>query len=932
MGIPFFHLLTRYYSPSKTPQMVLEELSFSVEDGHTTLIAGKTGSGKSSLFLTLLKCIPYVGSVTIDGIDIANVPRARLRQSITIIPQDSFQVPDGTVRDNLFPHGQSTQPRFEITDAEINDVLLTVGLSLHVQDHGGPDASLAAMGFSAGQFQLLNIARAILHHNKFKSKIILMDEITSSLDIGKDLTVNDIVRYYFEKCTVLVISHRKTLDLTGYDARLALRRGRVLKHTIMKEVISAEDTTDADVERIIVKNKCLVQSSPGSICGPPGRPSKYQRHLRAAASVVSLDTYQTRQADKQNQSIMTFLAKLLDPLQLIFGVGIDEDLPVSKMLELIARMNKKPLLKKWRAGFRPEDQQSLDMIEKKYAAAVRREAAEASNNELIDLLNTSPNRIVDVSNPLDWMVEPVVGRPASPVSGGTEILFPELAKFNFERLERKLDFMGVRTTKNFLRQLPGYPSPDNSEESWDNPITAKIKELQEQFRLEAERLNNERSDNTSNKQPEAESFNKRSEETSKDDSKQSLSARSDVISDNGAQDGSDDGPSEPTPPSSGSAEPKKHTEIEYFVLDPSDCPPPPPRSRPRSSHGYYTLEPEEFPEPFPKLEPEPEPEPSQPIASAIRLPRSSRSSSRSSFTRPPPSSLSICVTASPPSSSSSSSGSSSSESDSTRPSTVQMPAANYAPRPPSRPSTVSWVNPEVRSRPEIFGQRTAHAGPSRGPVNRGLFAQLNDRPNVASQQQPQPPSPRPDPSSRRQVPPHWTKPIRQDPKPSREDMEERNQALVVSLARLKTGNRGPRGKMPIYRAWGPDEDSLEAALMKRCKAKGKPLPRCWALARSPEFWTMKIPGLSDDGRPPSIDPDDGEMSVRSILATRKFFIRDLQYNKHGNYFENQELLRRIHSDDPPPGPGYEDVRLMAAHNAPYRPWRDSTRPPGPNGR
>lgn len=136
---------------------------------------------------------------------------------------------------------------------------------------------------------------------------------------------------------------------------------------------------------------------------------------------------------------------------------------------------------------------------------------------------------------------------------------------------------------------------------------------------------------------------------------------------------------------------------------------------------------------------------------------------------------------------------------------------------------------------------------------------------------------------------------------------------------MKEANRGPRGLQPIYRAFGPAEDSIEAATKRRCRENGQSLPRCWVTARSPFFWVMEVPGLAEDGRPPSIDSQDGDISDRSILSARRFFLNDLLQNRYGSYHESQELLRRIQSGiDLPTGPGYEEVRRMLAFHSPYR--------------
>lgn len=110
--------LSARYSPDGP--RVLHEISFEVKSGERVGIVGRTGSGKSSLTLSLLRCIFNEGSVFYDGVDTANINLDTLRSSITIIPQ----VPEllsGTLRENLDPFG-------EHDDVTLNSALRAAGL------------------------------------------------------------------------------------------------------------------------------------------------------------------------------------------------------------------------------------------------------------------------------------------------------------------------------------------------------------------------------------------------------------------------------------------------------------------------------------------------------------------------------------------------------------------------------------------------------------------------------------------------------------------------------------------------------------------------------------------------------------------------------------------------------------------------------------
>ncbi|KAE9371145.1 putative multidrug resistance-associated protein [Stipitochalara longipes BDJ] len=188
--------LSASYSPSGTP--ILNGITLSIKAGEKIGVCGRTGSGKSSLIMTLfqlLKISPE-SSVFIDNIDITKIPRHVLRERLNAIPQDPFFL-KGSIRFNASPSHLHT-------DEQIISAFEKVELWSLIEVKGGLDAELSAEFFSHGQRQLFCLARAILR----KSKIVVLDEVSSSVDIETDKLMQRVVREEFKDATVVSVAHR----------------------------------------------------------------------------------------------------------------------------------------------------------------------------------------------------------------------------------------------------------------------------------------------------------------------------------------------------------------------------------------------------------------------------------------------------------------------------------------------------------------------------------------------------------------------------------------------------------------------------------------------------------------------------------------------------------------------------------------------------
>ena len=193
---------------------------------------GRTGSGKSSLLLSLFRIMEIeTGSITIDGIDTRSLSLQSLRDSLSIIPQDPVLFA-GTVKYNIDATGKSTEK--EIWSALNN---ASPDLAHKFKSSGlGLESPISEGGknLSVGQRQLICLTRALLK----SSKVLVMDEATSSVDSKTDKKVQTTIwREFVNKgVSVITVAHRLETVL-GYDNVLVLGDGEVLEYGSPAELL-----------------------------------------------------------------------------------------------------------------------------------------------------------------------------------------------------------------------------------------------------------------------------------------------------------------------------------------------------------------------------------------------------------------------------------------------------------------------------------------------------------------------------------------------------------------------------------------------------------------------------------------------------------------------------------------------------------------------
>jgi len=205
---------------------VLKGVTFATRPGEKVGIVGRTGAGKSSLLQALFRIVELnAGTIAIDGRDISEMGLDVLRKRLSVIPQDALLYA-GTVRQNLDPTGDKS-------DAELHSALSRAGLiakpdapQAHVDRFAKfkLDASVADDGsnFSAGERQLVALCRALVKN----SKVIILDEATSSVDVETDSTVQKAIQEEFKDQSLLCVAHRLQ-TVCFYDRILVMDQGVV---------------------------------------------------------------------------------------------------------------------------------------------------------------------------------------------------------------------------------------------------------------------------------------------------------------------------------------------------------------------------------------------------------------------------------------------------------------------------------------------------------------------------------------------------------------------------------------------------------------------------------------------------------------------------------------------------------------------------------
>ena len=217
-AVRFDHV--RFSYPNNPDKLIIKDFSAEVLPGQKVAIVGPTGAGKTTMVNLLMRFFEINGgSITIDGVPISDMRREDVHELFSMVLQDTWLF-EGTVRENLIYNMEG------ITDEQLEEVCRACGLDkfVHSLPQGFDTVLSESAGISAGQKQLLTIARAMLQN----APMLILDEATSSVDTRTELLIQRAMDELTKGRTSFVIAHRLS-TIKNADKILVMRDGDVVE-------------------------------------------------------------------------------------------------------------------------------------------------------------------------------------------------------------------------------------------------------------------------------------------------------------------------------------------------------------------------------------------------------------------------------------------------------------------------------------------------------------------------------------------------------------------------------------------------------------------------------------------------------------------------------------------------------------------------------
>ena len=210
---------------------VLKNFSLTLRRGETVALVGETGGGKTTVTRLLSRLYdPRQGGITLDGIDLRQIPLGELRRRIGVVLQDPFLF-TGTIEENICLGDEAVRPRVReasrLVGADRLIDRLPQGYSEEVRERGS--------NFSAGEKQLISFARAVA----FDPEILVLDEATASVDTESERLIQEGLRGLMAGRTTLVVAHRLS-TIRDADRIVVIHRGEKMEEGSHDELMAQQ--------------------------------------------------------------------------------------------------------------------------------------------------------------------------------------------------------------------------------------------------------------------------------------------------------------------------------------------------------------------------------------------------------------------------------------------------------------------------------------------------------------------------------------------------------------------------------------------------------------------------------------------------------------------------------------------------------------------